>query len=436
MNGNVSLTALPLKIATNFSSNHKGTDGLDQNISVAVLMGLVAALLAFQNYLLIFAVSVKRLRRVPEVLIFWLALSSLMNTITLAISAYHRAYDNEGRKGITALCKAQFWFATTLRTNDICTTTLMSIDRFIAITRPFVYRAKVRVEFGWISVISSFVLSGLISCLPFIGFGSISRIIPSICVAKWDSDVSILIVIFAYIQFFVVLLCYIGVFWSIKNLVKRQKAMAKSQEITYDSPSLRHKNFRGLSANPSLETSTTSLEVYPQNTGDRPVSLRIKAALNRSLSNCEGARSASLTISKPDLRSVNSLPGSVASLRSEAASTSRSGSIRLSQSRAELNEPRSDSSLSLKRGSVPRDVTTPDGASGSSERSDLKPSVYRHLNSIRERIQGSFMRRKRQNGVKKQWKESEHFAKVMGVIVLLFYISWLPLAVCTVKYKN
>ena len=434
MNGTTTFTSTPSYVTTNFTKNYTTDEASQHNVTAALIIALLAGLLAFENYLLIFAVSINRLKRVPEILIFWLALSSLMNCFTLIIVAYNRAYDNDGREGINTLCKAQFWFATTLRTNDICTTTLMSIDRYVAITRPFLYRSKVRVEFGWVSVISSFVVSGIISCLPFAGFGSISRIVPSICVAKWDSHVSILIVGIAYIQFFIVLLSYIGIFYSIKSLVKRQKAMAKSQEITYDSPSMNSRSRAHVSTSASFETSSTSMDCHPQGDADRPVSLRVKAVLNRTQSNYEGAQSETFGLSQTELGPATSqMVRSSISLQSNTTLLTVVGDAcgRPSSIPAQQHATSKDSRAMSRKGSLPDNTILPlaqENGRYPNERNSLKPGIYKHLNSIRDRLYGSFIR-KRQASVKRQWRESEHFAKVMGAIVLLFYLSWLPLAV-------
>ena len=411
------------------ATNGTVTSGTDQNLTAAVIIGFVAVILAFENYLLLFAVSEKKLRRVPEILIFWLAVSSMMNSFTtVAIIAYHRVADNEGRTGIDSLCKTQFWFATTLRTNDICTTTLMSIDRFFATTKPLLYRSRVRREHGWLSVAMSFIISSIISCLPFLGFGGISRVVPSLCVAKWDSQVSILILVIAFVQFAIVLWCYIAIFWSIKQLVRRQKAMAKSQQITYDSPALNRRKAPSpsISLSPSMDTSSTSLELQNQgHQSEKPIPLRIKAAVNRTLSNYEGAQSQSFGLAGQQegifrIGSTTSL--STVSVRSK---TSPKG-LRPQSSKSQYNgniPPHLRRMSSLRGGSMPLN-----------QNNSLKPSIFRHLTSFRGRLHDSVMKRRRQAREKRQWKESEHFAKVMGAIVLLFYISWIPLAVS--KFGN
>ena len=435
----------------NFTTPQSSTNEPNStNMSAAATIGAFTIILAFENYLLIFAVSVKKLKRVPEILMFSLALSSLVNCCTtLVISAYQRALDNDAKHGIDKLCKLQFWFATTLRVNDIFVTTLISIDRFVAITKPFFYRARVRPEHGWISITTAFAISGVISSLPFAGFGSISRIIPSLCVAKWDSEISILIVGLAYIQFAIVLWCYIAIIWTVKKLVKRQKAMAKSQRITYDSPSMRHKNAESpsISVSPSFETSSTSLEV--PSFIDKPVSLRVKAVLNRSYSNYEGCQSDSFGLAKPEIHARDSLGGSIASICKDNSSLV-SFSLPNHYVETESHFAGSTSSLTIRNhGELKRSATSPDtlpkdrsqrglsnrgilpddAGSSSLSLNRIKPELNRHLNSLRKKWEGSFLRRKKQTTERRQWQETEHFAKVMGVVVLLFYVSWIPLAV-------
>ena len=437
---------------TNFTTPQSSTNEPNStNISAAATIGAFTIILAFENYLLIFAVSVKKFKRVPEILMFSLALSSLVNCCTtLVISAYQRALDNDAKHGIDKLCKLQFWFATTLRVNDIFVTTLISIDRFVAITKPFFYRARVRPEHGWISITIAFAISSVISSLPFAGFGSISRIIPSLCVAKWDSEISVLIVGLAYVQFAIVLWCYIAIIWTVKKLVKRQKAMAKSQRITYDSPSMRHKNAESpsISVSPSFETSSTSVEV--PSFVDKPVSLRVKAVLNRSYSNYEGSQSDSFGLATPEIRAKDSLGGSIASICKDNGSL-LSFSLPNHCVEIESHFTGSTSSLTIhNHGELKRSATSPDtlpkdrpqrgglsnrgilpddAGSSSLSLNRLKPEINRHLNSLRKKWEGSFLRRKKQSTERRQWQETEHFAKVMGVVVLLFYVSWIPLAV-------
>eukprot|EP00112_Aurelia_sp_Birch-Aquarium-sp1_P015951 Seg3575.2 transcript_id=Seg3575.2/GoldUCD/mRNA.D3Y31 product="alpha-1B adrenergic receptor" protein_id=Seg3575.2/GoldUCD/D3Y31 len=448
---NNSISSLFMMNPTNFTTPRNSTNNPTHNhVSAAMTIGAFTIILAFENYLLIFAVAVKKFKRVPEILMFSLALSSLVNCCTtLVISAYQRALGHDARNGIDTLCKLQFWFSTTLRVNDIFVTTLISIDRFVAITKPFFYRARVRPEHGWISIATAFAISGVISSLPFAGFGSISRIIPSICAVKWDSEISILIVGLAYVQFAIVLWCYIAIIWTVKKLVKRQKDMAKSQQITYDSPSMRCKNAGSpsLSLSPSCETSSTSLEV--PSLVDKPVSLRIKAVLNRSYSNYEGSQSDSFGLAKPEIHTKDSLRGSIASIYKENGSLV---SISLPNHCGGIESHFAGSSSSLasyNHGELKRSATSPDtlpkdrphrgglsnrgilpddAGSSSLTLNHLRPDINRHLNSLRKKWEGSFMRRKKETSVRKQWQETEHFAKVMGVVVLLFYVSWIPLA--------
>eukprot|EP00794_Sanderia_malayensis_P015201 gene15201-16770_t len=485
------------------------------SISVAIVFAAIALFMAFENYLVIFTVAAKRFRRLPDILIFTLSLSGLLNSFTvITIVVYHRAADSSGQDGINWLCKVQFWFATTLRNVDIFTITLISVDRYIALTKPFFYRARVRPAHGWWAVLTTTLASGLISILPFFGFGSISRVVPSLCVAGWDSKISIVIVAVAYVQFAIVLFCYMSVMCTIRKFVQRQKAMANSQRITYESRGLDRSISNSCSGTSlSRETSCTSLEL--SSIADDSRGLRIKAALNRSLSNVEVEDSGSLdnnvtgkdpdgsiarnsiyticstralgNIAEYELAGVDDkeVADSIAcnakerstTVESSCSSTSAVGlevafashgkySMRSLSNIGEYEstgmvDTNSDVGMAKdanldkgtavsegnyvtqkglrrcvstpvdllnKRGSLPENVYSQEPVM--KNRGNWKVNIGKQLSSVRKKfkLNESFLRKK-QTEERRQWKESQHFAKVMGVVVLIFYISWLPLAI-------
>ncbi len=441
-----------------FSSSTK-----EHNISAALLISGIAVFMAFENFLVVYAVAIKKFRRVPDILIFSLSVSAITNSFTvLVIAAYHRAVDSNGVDGINTLCKVQSWFVVTLRISDVFTTTLISIDRYIATTKPFYYRANVTPMHGWTAILVTPVISGFISILPFVGFGAVGRDTASLCVISWDSAVSFLIVTIAYIQFIIVLYCYIAVILAIKKLIKRQKAIVRSQTISYESPSLSH---RTTNSNVSLNLShgTNSTASSPENTPVftvRSVNLR-KMALNRSLSNFEGSHSEVFGMRSPEFPTKTSthleIPDHTKGKlrraatspeeRPRARSPSPSGHPRahtaspvvlpkarsaspgeFSKTRTSSGELSSTRSASIRAANHTLSSESIIQSNSFSSWDRFRPNVNKHVSSLRKKWVGSFLHRA-QNEERRQWRESEQFAKIMGVVVLMFYISWLPLAV-------
>ena len=428
----------------------------------ALMYGALTAFVASENLLVVAAVFVKKFRGIPDVLIFTLAMSSVFNCITgLGIAVYIRAVHNEGFIGLYNLCAAQYWFSTTLRLSDVFTVTIMSVDRWLAIVKPLYYRSEIKRKHGWNAVIIALCFSGLLASFPFFGFGEISKaVIPSLCTVDWTSKLAIPIIVLAYLQFCIVLLCYGGIFRGVRQFVNRQKAMEASQQITYESPRLNRKtNYR---TSQLQIANIKTVDLNSQENGmkrDESLSLRIRAAKNRTVINSDSTDSRRTSVSTQSTTPDDDLELNDNSLevfkeshfespekRFSYCQTSRS--IEMSSFPA-THEPTSPALITVSptlNQQLTRQSSNDSYARRGSDSSvdynvgkfrrlrsslgDIKPSLGKHIGSIRRKWrEHTVLKRSESYSEKRQWKESQHFAKVMGVVVFVFYLTWLPLSV-------
>ena len=455
----------------------------------AILYSLGALLLIFINSMTIvsYLMRKKTKRGIPDIFMLSLAISSILTMVAvILILAYVRATGNENFTGLMPLCYIQVFFGTMLRLLDVSITTAITIDRFLALYKPLVYRVKINLKHGKIICVILWLSSGIISTLPFLGFGRISMHMQSFCTADWTSDIAYVVLIMAYTQFAIVLLCYVGIFRAISGLVSRQETMKKSQSLSYVSPIPTRKN--GISNEHTLETisekqlsglenfafegqnsPTTSLDfiVTPNNeesklvkdftdTADNSPDLKREISIEESslerieeehftqrktfIENCDISQGPSISKSnnsKPHLREKNINSHSKKNNRvswldtteTEAFSTHSNNSITQTANKQKLTKTLS---TPLPHRDKPAQTSFTRTISDNTISSKAKKrfsslSILRHI-SKRNRNRTS-------NASLKDFRtESQRFAKIMGVVVCLFYISWLPLAVSILQY--
>lgn len=443
---------------------------LSEGIMKGILYAFMASVVVFINIMVLVAYFIrdKKKRGILDIFVVSLAVSSILTSITvIGIVAYVRATNNEYFQGKMGECYVQFFFGTMLRLTDVATTTAIAIDRFIALYKPIFYRTKVKQRQGYIGCAIIWLSSAVIATLPPLGVGDISKDMESLCTADWSTSISIVVLTVTYTQFVIVLVCYVGIFKSIDAFVKRQKAMTKSQNVSTSSADRRNSiSSLALSdrSNNSLPTETPSESrsssisfpniAFESELTDRLCKLshaNIKAALReiKGVEEIELETSMKLKTVKTR-REINSAQtvskaSSSVNLRIKAAINRVSWSdspddFKVNptdlQQKMENTTMATNGKLESHRRSsqIPNYVNLSDDVfieNDSNEQTDKereKKPIRKSLTLlVRDKWRAKKLRRS--SSIKHFWKESQHFAKIMGVVVLIFYISWLPLAV-------
>ena len=152
----------------------------------------------------------------------------------------------------TAACDFFGWIAFTTNSASMLILTIMAIERFVAIAKPFAYRSLITKRRMEISVLVAVVFSCFISVLPIFGLGRMKSYNKgAYCHFDYtdrsaESEIySFFILIYGFSMTFVVLAAYSIVFYKIRDLIKRHKRFAISRSISSNSSSKRKKIEKG-----------------------------------------------------------------------------------------------------------------------------------------------------------------------------------------------
>lgn len=455
--------------------------------SLALLVILINSLV-----LVGYAKKSKKNRGIPDIFVANLAISSIMTSVTvIQIVSYVRVSSNEYFNNLLVACYIQCYFGTALRLIDVATTTSIAIDRFVALWKPIFYRTKIKLKQGCIMCGIIWLVSGLIGLLPILIDDGVSNEMESLCTADWTKPTAYIVLTFAYVQFIMVLAAYIGIFRCIKAFVNRQKAMADSQSITYNSPTAsptvpKNSKINGNSiyrSNSSVSFASSiscdaSNDSIPSNSNpgfeieltDKLCKLsqeNIKSALSsvKYASNIEvetqlKVRTARDSVQLTGLRTRGH--STSVDLRVKAAINRVSWSTLPDDNRKNENDgdpdgrkkrndghPKGkttiasspnyeniDFEVKVKNEAIKKeddDVFLEETMAEKKEPSSLGgEKLLRSISSVsvlvRNKLRERRLRRQSSN-LRLFWRESQKFAKIMGVVVFIFYLSWIPLAV-------
>lgn len=440
-------------------------------LSIALIVIFINAMTMLSYFL-----RKKSKRTIPDVFILSLSLSAIMTMITVIfILAFVRATGNEYFDGLMGACYVQVFFGTQLRLTDVSITTGITIDRFMALYKPLLYRVRIKLINGKIACLVMWTVSGIVAVLPLVGFGSISKRMESFCTANWTSEISYVVLSIAYVQFAVVLLCYIGIFRAISGLVNRQKEMSRSQTLSYST--VKHpprnklqkmnaidcddvfgdgNNGDNLSyTNPvflqddiaktvrelSEENIKSVLETVQEGEEfELKTKVRIKSIEKRKVSNVtQYFSSTSEATVDVSVRVNNDQRRGYPEVHTKSKDTENKEEISLRRTAIERTHPQTRHELiraqSCPTAPIPNKRGKPEKAfSESSEYGKVPLGNIGRLKSLSVIVRDKFKESRRKknastSSMKNFWAENQRFAKVMGVVVFLFYASWLPLAV-------
>lgn len=471
-------------------------------IQKAIFYILIGTFVTFINGMTIvsYFLRKKSKRTIPDTFIFSLSLSAILTMITVIFGlAFVRATGKVCLDKNDVFCKSQAFFGTQLRMTDVSITTGITIDRFLALYKPLVYRVKVKVRHGKIASVIMWLVSGIVAILPLFGFGSTSTGMESFCTADWTSEISYVVLSLAYLQFGVVLLCYIGIFRAISGLVNRQKAMSRSQTLSYSTVKRPRNKLQKMNAidyddvfvgvnndtmsytNPNFmedsiaktvrelshENIKSALEtVHEGEEYEVKTKVRIKSIERRKLSSNESqyfstksetSVDVSVTVNNnnskknqsPDLKNAwsdNSQPLDHKETQNDR-SPDRIETVHPNESQQDKNEEAFDAHVDQgKKNKLKRTQSCPDvptvkkvakfekAYSESKDYGKVPLGSIGRLKSISIIVKDRFKESRRKknsstSSMKNFWAENQRFAKVMSVVVFLFYLSWLPLAV-------
>ena len=205
------------------SSNCSATDykSLDKAISLMVIF--VIALVG--NVLTIGLLSKFKVHKVPDVLVIGLALTDLLATLVpIPMSIYVYLSGNRYEEG-TWPCDLFGTLAQFTRYSSALIVTLISVERYFAINRPFIYRKFATPTKFVVIMIICWLLAFALAVAP--ALDPRTKIIPhgGICLFDFVSYYSYSVIIYTAVQYVIVFLCFVLVSIQLLKVYRRRKKL-------------------------------------------------------------------------------------------------------------------------------------------------------------------------------------------------------------------
>ena len=178
-------------------------------IQLLVIPIFVLSLLG--NVATIAIVSLFRERKVPDVLVLGLAITDLLATlipVPMSIYAYLTVMDfPEG----SAACNSYATIAQFTRYSSVLITTVIAVERYLAICKPFFYRRHCTpLRFG-VVLIFSWAAAFVLALVPAVDPNTRISTHNGFCLFDFASKYSIAVVLYGGVLFIVMLICFIFV---------------------------------------------------------------------------------------------------------------------------------------------------------------------------------------------------------------------------------
>ena len=408
-------------INSTFSNVTGGDASADGGVAVrAATLVLMQCFIIPGNSLVLASIISFTKRSVADVLIGCLALIDLVNglgPVNISISMYFINLSGSNRlKDLEWLCLLYTWLSTCLRLMACFVATMMAIDRFAAILAPFFYRTRVTPRATCLCLLLVFMFCILTATLP-LAISTIRTYIP-LCSFDFTSPFAAFIAVLGYLQLFVVVLSYLSVICGVNAFLSRQ-TMIRATQIRASIAVSKSKNRENTLAETSHGVVTNRSS--PLTLSRFPRHLSIDCEVNRN-------RSSSLSpITKAARKSLANKQRS----RSLGQVLTKRESLSRIFSMTNLNRGRSTSKAPELTGSANPDEAVATAATAK-RGSDFEVIQEVPFNTEdEEKVQMSLKQFKRNNST---WKHSRRLAIVMGIVVLLFYISWMPIVVMMLYY--
>ncbi|KAJ7382551.1 hypothetical protein OS493_034187 [Desmophyllum pertusum] len=200
------------------------------------ILPIVFVIIFIGNLLLLVAIKLFRVRRVPDLLVGSLAGIDLLNDVgPVLMSMIVFQIDRNGFQSLNvsfALCHFYNWISSFLRLSASFIATLMALDCACATLQPIYYRTKVTCDRVAKVIFFLLLSAAFISVLPAMGWG---RVYPhrGICSFDFGGSFALLIAILGYIQLAVVLTSFIAVARKMREYEKRLGQLRRGRTLTF-----------------------------------------------------------------------------------------------------------------------------------------------------------------------------------------------------------
>lgn len=228
-----------------------GLCGAEPNIFKGVTIVLVFVISLIGNICTILLLSQFKVHKIPDVLVIGLALTDLLATV-LPIAAAMYAYfsGNDFISGCT-LCNLFGTVAQFTRYSSGLIVTLVSLERYYAVNRPFIYRKYATPKRFVKILIFCWLLALVLAVIPVLGYNTAILSNDGVCLFDLISRYAIGILMYSAIQYVIVFVCFVLVTVELCKVYRRRKklkvqgnynnnsmARHRPREVTFTRPNL------------------------------------------------------------------------------------------------------------------------------------------------------------------------------------------------------
>lgn len=229
---------------TSFSSN---TTDIDLPKTVSLVFIFIFSL--FGNACTIAIVSQFKQRKLPDVLVIGLACTDLVATfIPVPMSLYSYVTLEQFAEGSFA-CNFYGTIAQFTRYASALIVTLISLERYFAVNQPFIYRNHATPFRCFAVLMCCWILAFALALVPALDSNTPINSHDGFCLFDFSSNYAISIIVYALLQFFIVLVCFVLVTANLLRVYQRRKewrvqgnynqnSQAREREVTFSKPNL------------------------------------------------------------------------------------------------------------------------------------------------------------------------------------------------------
>ena len=403
-------------MSRNFSQINS-TDGKsldDSHVTRAATLVLMQVFIIPGNGLILAAIGTFKKWSVSDVLIGYLALIDLINglgPVNISLVMYYE--DSGGFRGTGntgGLCLFYAWSSCCLRLAACFVATSMAVDRFAAIVVPLHYRTRVTTKAVSLGLLVLLIISAVIASLP-LGIENVRTYTP-LCSFDFTSPFAASIAGIGYVQLLLVVLCYVSVMFGVNSFLSRQ-TLIKATQIRASIAASKSKRENTNAENSQVLSRATLSQSYPLS----HLTVDQTGGFNKQFRSCSLIQISKLEQRSAEKhhqnRSLSLTPITIK--RGSLSNILLSRTYKRSQSLSVCPEIR-----------INTDIPGIHSKDNVFNRGSGFETIQESETDNEALVQLSLKDFKRNSST---WKHSRRLAIVMGIVVLLFYISWMPIVV-------
>lgn len=206
---------------------------------ITIVLVFVISLIG--NLCTILILSQFKTHKIPDVLVIGLALTDLLTTfipITAAMYSYFSGFDFVPG---CVVCNLSGTVAQFTRYSSSLIVTLVSLERYFAVNRPFIYRKYATPKRFVVILILCWLVALILATIPLMGFNTSIESFDGVCLFDLTSTYAIVILLYAAIQYVIVFVCFLLVTIELCKVYRRRKKL-KVQGKYNDNSSARYRS--------------------------------------------------------------------------------------------------------------------------------------------------------------------------------------------------